>query len=269
VELQGEFAELRPGAALEGGPRASGCVLWYNRRRSAGEDSNIGLRPFDRTGPRGTPRTTGGFRINEEIRIRQVRLVAEDGEMVGVVPAEDALRRAREAALDLVEVSPNADPPVCKILDYGKFKYEQKKRDHEAKRKQRGGDFKEIRFRPKTEKHDLDIKMNRVRHFLEQGDRVQITMVFRGREMQHASMAGEALNRFAKELEDVAKVERPFSREGRRAFIGLMPKPGLKKPSKEEKEESDTPKPKGAAESTEETAAVEVDDAAASSPKQE
>ena len=182
------------------------------------------------------PKKPGGFRVNEEIRIRQVRLVDVDGEMVGIVPTEEALAKAREAALDLVEVSPNAQPPVCKILDYGKFKYEQKKRDHEAKRKQRGGDFKEIRFRPKTDDHDLGIKMNKVRHFLEQGDRVQVTMVFRGREMQHVGMAGPRLNEVAKMLEDVAKVERPYSREGRRAFIGLMPKPGLKKETKEPKD---------------------------------
>jgi translation initiation factor IF-3 len=216
--------------------RRCGCAIALAGRRHDGEGLNIGLRPYDR-GRRDMPKKPGGFRVNEEIRIRQVRLVDADGEMIGIVPTEDALGRARDAALDLVEVSPNAQPPVCKILDFGKFKYEQKKRDHEAKRKQRGGDFKEIRFRPKTDKHDLEIKMNKVRHFLKQGDRVQVTMVFRGREMQHVSVAGEALNNVAKMLEDVAKVERPYSREGRRAFIGLMPKPGVKKESKPEKKE--------------------------------
>jgi translation initiation factor IF-3 len=155
--------------------------------------------------------------------------------MAGIVPTEEAFQRARDAALDLVEVSPNADPPVCKILDYGKFKYEQKKRDHEAKRKQRGGDFKEIRFRPKTERHDLSIKMAQVRKFLMQGDRVQITMVFRGREMQHFSMADRVLTELVKEFEDIAKVERSTTREGRRAFVSLMPKPGLKKDSQRTK----------------------------------
>lgn len=157
-----------------------------------------------------------------------MRLVGANGEMLGIMPTEEALARAREAQMDLVEVSPNADPPVCKLLDYGKFKYEQKKRDHEAKRKQRGGDFKELRFRPKTDKHDLEIKLNQARRFLEGGDRVRVTLMYRGREMQHISSAEAILQDFVKKLEDVAKVEQSIVREGRRVFIGLMPKPGVK-----------------------------------------
>ncbi len=178
------------------------------------------------------PKKSGKHRINEEIRLRQVRLVDKDGEMVGVVPIEQAMETAGESGLDLVEVSPNADPPVCKILDYGKFMYEEKKREHEAKKKQRGGDFKEIRLRPKTDIHDRMIKLDRARRFLMDGDRVQVTLMFRGREMQHLSRGNEILNEVAKELEDVAKVERHVSRDGRRMHMSLMPKPGLKPPPK-------------------------------------
>ena len=190
------------------------------------------------------PKKSGKFRVNEEIRIRQVRLVDKDGEMVGVVPTEEALAAAKEADMDLVEVSPNADPPVCKILDYGKFKYEEKKREHEAKKKQRGGDFKEIRLRPKTDTHDRQIKLDRARRFLREGNRVQVTLLFRGREMQHISQGSEVLNAIAKELEDVAKIERYANRDGRRMHMSLMPKPGLKPLKKAEKKQEEKAKEK-------------------------
>jgi len=148
--------------------------------------------------------------------------------MRGVIPTEEALRLAKETEMDLVEVSPNADPPVCKLLDYGKFRYQQQKRDHEAKRKHHGGDLKEVRFRLKTDTHDREIKVNRARRFLEEGHRVQITLMFRGREMQHMDTARAALAALVKELEDVAKMERSPSREGRRMSLTIMPKPGLK-----------------------------------------
>ncbi len=187
---------------------------------------------------RGAPRKDGGFRVNEDIRISQIRLVDQDGEMVGVVPKEEGLALAREHNLDLVEVSPNADPPVCKVLDYGKFKYEQKKREHEAKKKHRRGDFKEVRFRPKTDTHDRDIKLHRAKSFLAEGDRVQITLMFRGREMQHASaLSREILSKIAKELDAYAKIERHISREGRRASMSLIAKPGAEKLFAEEEKE--------------------------------
>lgn len=145
--------------------------------------------------------------------------------MIGVVPIERAQEVARENELDLVEVSPNAEPPVCKVLDYGKFKYEQKKREHEAKRKQSGGDMKEVRFRPKTDTHDRQIKIARARRFLQEGHRVQVTLLFRGREMQHArELTDSVLNEVASELGDIAKIERAINREGKRAFMSLMPK---------------------------------------------
>ena len=184
---------------------------------------------------RGGAKRGGGFRINEEIRIRQVRLVKEDGEMLGVVPAEDAQQMAREAGLDLVEVSPNADPPVCKILDYGKYKYEQQKQDHETRKRHRGGELKEVRFRPKTDTHDKQIKIDRARAFLEDGHRVQFTMMFRGREMQHRNLGVEILTGIAKGLEDVAKLERNLRSEGRRMHLLLMPKPGLQPSPKPKK----------------------------------
>lgn len=173
------------------------------------------------------PRKDGEFRINEEIRVRAVRLVDQEGHMAGIVPSEEALKLARDAELDLVEVSPNADPPVCKILDYGKFKYERKKREHEAKRRQHGGSFKEVRFRIRTDTHDREIKINRARAFLMDGNRVQVTIMFRGREMQHLHLGEEALKRVVKELADVSKVERAQAKMGRRMFLTLMPKPGL------------------------------------------
>ena len=146
---------------------------------------------------------------------------------------------ASDAGLDLVEVSPNADPPVCKILDYGKFKYEQKKREHETRKRQRGGELKEVRFRPKTGKHDKQIKVDRARVFLEGGHRVQLTMMFRGREMQHRDLGVAILTEIAKSFEDIAKVERGLHSEGRRMNLSLMPKPGLKpKESKEQKDEA-------------------------------
>ena len=175
---------------------------------------------------RGGAKRGGGFRINEEIRIQQVRLVDAEGQMQGVVPAEVALQQAQEAGLDLVEVSPNADPPVCKILDYGKFKYEQQKRDHEARRRHKGGELKEVRFRPKTDTHDREIKLNRARAFLQSGHRVQLTMLFRGREMQHRDLGGNMLREIAKDFEQVAKVEQGLRSEGRRMHLTLIPKPG-------------------------------------------
>ena len=198
---------------------------------------------------RGGAKRGGGFRINEEIRIREGRLIKEDGEMMGVVPTEDAQQMASDAGLDLVEVSPNADPPVCKILDYGKYKYEQQKQEHETRKRQRGGELKEVRFRPKTDTHDKQIKVDRARAFLEDGHRVQLTMMFRGREMQHRNLGVEILTGVAKGLEDIAKLERHLRSEGRRMHLLLMPKPGLqpspkpKKPKKpkepKEQKESD------------------------------
>lgn len=162
-------------------------------------------------------------RINEDIRVPQVRLVGVEGEQHGLMLTEEAVRRAREAGLDLVEVAPDASPPVCKIMDYGKFKYEQKKKAHQARSKQKVVELKELRLRPKTEEHDLLIKVRKAREFIEEGDRVQINMMFKGREMAHIDLGKALLKRFATELVEVAKVERPAILEGRRMTLLLVP----------------------------------------------
>ena len=136
---------------------------------------------------------------------------------------EEALRRAREAGLDLVEVAPEAKPPVCKVMDYGKFKYEQKKKAHQAKSKQKVTQLKELRLRPKTEPHDLLVKVKKAKEFLAEGDRVQINMLFKGREMAHIDVSKSLLERFAVEVVEVGKVERPAILEGRRMTLLLVP----------------------------------------------
>jgi translation initiation factor IF-3 len=156
-----------------------------------------------------------------------VRLISPEGEQLGIVPLEDALSRAREAKLDLVEVSPDSKPPVCRILDYGKFRYGSKRKEHGPKtqtRKQHFGQIKEIRMRPKIDKHDLERKLSKARELLEEGYRLQVTCLFRGREMTHLELGYSLLNRTAEILADVAKLERRLNREGRRMNIMLMPK---------------------------------------------
>ncbi len=162
------------------------------------------------------------LRINEQIRVREVRLVNAEGETVGVVPIDEALRQAREAELDLVEVAPNAVPPVCKILDYGKFKYrEQKKKKGAAPRRKQ---LKELRLRPGTEEHDFEVKLQHARRFLEKDFKVLVNMLFRGRQMAHTNIGRELLQRFAQALEDVAKVESPPRQEGYRMQMTLVRK---------------------------------------------
>jgi len=145
-----------------------------------------------------------------------VRLIDVDGTQVGIIETREALERARQASLDLVEVAPQSRPPVCRIMDYGKWKYEQKKKEHKARAKRHGMEMKEVRIRtPKIGKHDLDIKVQRARGFLERGDRVQFTLRFRGREMVHQNLGREVLNSVKAALNEVAKVERNFRMEGR------------------------------------------------------
>ena len=163
--------------------------------------------------------------MNQEIKARQVRLINTDGTQVGIVPLEDALARARAAGLDLVEVSPDAEPPVCKILDFGKFKYgTQKKKEHIPVRKQHFGQIKEIRVRPKIDKHDLARKLAHGRELLEDGYRLLLTCVFRGREMTHLELGHKLLQDAAVALAGVSKLERTLPQEGRRMAIMLMPK---------------------------------------------
>jgi translation initiation factor IF-3 len=147
------------------------------------------------------------YAINYQIESREVRLVGEDGEMIGVVPLREALARAEDAGLDLVEVSPTARPPVCKILDYGKFKYEAQKKANEARKKQKVIEVKEIKLRPGIDDNDYSIKMRKVREFLTEGDKVKVTMRFRGREMAHQHLGMDVLTKVRDEVLDLGKVE--------------------------------------------------------------
>ncbi len=167
------------------------------------------------------PRKDAGPRINENITAEEVRLVGADAEMLGVVPRDEALKLADEAGLDLVEVSPNAAPPVCKILDHGKYKFEQQKKAAEARKKQKTVDVKEVKIRPGMEENDYKVKMRNARKFLENGDKVKVTMRFRGREMAHQNIGFDLLKRMIEELADVGKVDLQPKMEGRQIIMVL------------------------------------------------
>ncbi len=162
--------------------------------------------------------------MNEEIRVPQVRLIDADGEMIGVLPIREALARAAEAGLDLLEISPNAVPPVCKLTDFGKFKYEQQKKKNEAKKKQKVIEIKEIKMRPNIDDHDYGVKMRAMVAFLEEGDKVKVTLRFRGREMAHMDLGAKVLERVRTELDERAKVEQMPRVEGRQMVMVLTPK---------------------------------------------
>ena len=167
-----------------------------------------------------------GLRINGGIRAERVRLVDESNNQVGVVPREEAISKAQEAGLDLVEVAPNSEPPVCRVMDYGKWLYQQKRRVREAHKKTQHpiATLKEIRLRPETDKHDLEIKVGHAREFLEKGHRVQFSVFFRGRQMLHKELGTEMLNGIMETLQDLAKVERPSMMTGRRMTLLIVPK---------------------------------------------
>lgn len=167
------------------------------------------------------PRKDDGPRINDNITADEVRVVGPDGEMEGVMSVSDAVKLAEEAGLDLVEVSPNATPPVCKILDFGKYKYEQQKKASEARKKQKTVDVKEVKIRPGIEEHDYQVKMRNARKFLENGDKVKVTMRFRGREMAHQHIGMDLLKRMVEELSDVGKVDLEPKMEGRQTIMVL------------------------------------------------
>ena len=161
-------------------------------------------------------------RINDQIRVFQVRVIGVDGDQLGILPTADALELAVKANLDLVEVAPNGEPPVCRIMDYGKFKYQQKKRLNKTHTHQTK--VKEIRVRPKTGKHDISVKVNRARDFLDHKDKVLVTVIFRGRENAHIEEGRKVLDEILAQLEDVAKVESPPNKQGRRIACTLGPK---------------------------------------------
>jgi translation initiation factor IF-3 len=174
---------------------------------------------------RGAPeREPTGPRINDAIRVKEVRLIDETGKNVGVVDRLEAQERATAVGLDLVEVSPDADPPVAKILDYGKYKYQEQKKAAEARKKQKIVEIKEIKMRPNIDDHDYDVKMRSIRRFFEEGDKVKVTLRFRGREMAHQQIGMEVLRRVKADTEAIAKVEAEPRFEGRQMVMVLAPR---------------------------------------------
>ncbi|BAT20869.1 MULTISPECIES: translation initiation factor IF-3 [Asaia] len=168
--------------------------------------------------------TREGPRVNEEIRVPQVRLIDADGEMAGVMTTRDALARAYSVGLDLLEISPTAEPPVVKILDYGKFKYEQQKKKNEARKKQKVIEIKEVKVRPSTNENDYQVKLRAMNSFLAEGDKVKVSLRFKGREMAHQELGIKMLERIRTEMEDKAKVEQMPKLENRQMIMVLAPR---------------------------------------------
>ena len=193
-----------------------------------------GRPPFRRD----PPTSKDEHRINDRIRVPRVKVVDENGAMLGEMPTLDALRLAKERGYDLVEVAAEARPPVCKFLDYGKYKYEQKKKQKKSSKKQHVQQVKEVRLRPLTDEHDLMTKLKKAKEMLLEGDKVLITIFFRGREQAHKEHGRHMMDRIRKELDEVAKVEHEVSMTGPRMQMTFLPKPGVKSPA---------PKPKPAA----------------------
>ena len=172
-------------------------------------------------------------RINERIRVAQVRVIGDEGEQLGVMDVRDAIRAARDKGLDLVEVAPTADPPVCRIIDFGKFQYEAKKKANEAKKKQVTIVVKEVKFRPGTDDHDYDYRMKHAREWLQEGDKVKATIWFRGREMTHRELGSRILQKLENDLADIGEVEARPRMEGNQMFIIFGPKrKGAAKPER-------------------------------------
>jgi translation initiation factor IF-3 len=162
--------------------------------------------------------------INERIRFPEIRVIDSDGSQLGIITPAEALRVAEEKELDLVLVSETASPPVCRIMDYGKYKFEQEKKAREAKKKQHTADIKEVKMRYKIDEHDYNVRVNQAQRFLKAGDKVKATITFRGREIQHSNLAEELLSRMAKDLQDVAEVQQAPKKEGRNMMMMLSPK---------------------------------------------
>lgn len=163
--------------------------------------------------------------MNDQIRVREVRVVTDAGEQLGIMQVRDALRLAGERGLDLVEVAPTARPPVCRIMDFGKFKYEQSKRDRDARKKQKVIDVKEVKMRPSIELHDFEVRARNAERFLKDGDKIKVTIMFRGRQITHPELGKAVLDRLAERLRDIAVVERVPRLEGRNMIMIMAPKP--------------------------------------------
>jgi translation initiation factor IF-3 len=192
-------------------------------------------RPMGRDDRR---RPQSGLRINNRIRVPEIRVIRDDGEQLGVLPTHEALRLAEERGLDLVEISPRAFPPVCKIMDYGKYKYEQSKKKQQARKHASTVETKEIKFRPKTEGHDMDFKVKHVRRFLEGGNKVRLAVVFRGREITHPQTGMNVLNRVVEATTDIAGVEVTPNMEGRRMVMIIAPKAGVIRKAQEARKQA-------------------------------
>lgn len=165
------------------------------------------------------------MRINEEIRAREVRVIGSDGEQLGIMSGREAQQLAYEKHLDLVEIAPTAKPPVCRIMDYGKYRYEQQKREKESRKKQKTFDIKEVKLRPGIEEHDFNVKFKNAVRFLEDGDKVKVTIMFRGRELSHPELGEVLLNKMAALLKEMAVVERQPKLEGKNMIMIVAPKP--------------------------------------------
>ena len=194
-------------------------IAYLDANQNNQRTTTIARRPHN-----APPQRDTGPRINDRIRNPEIRLIGADGENVGLVTPAVAMQMAEDAGLDLVEISPNAEPPVCKIMDFGKFKFEQQKREAEARRKQKVIEIKEIKFRPGTDTHDYEVKMRSVLKFLGEGDKVKITLRFRGREMAHQDLGLELLNRVAADVETAGKIESMPKLEGRQMVMMIGPK---------------------------------------------
>jgi translation initiation factor IF-3 len=167
-------------------------------------------------------------RINRQIRVKEVRIIDPEGKQLGIMPIAEALRTAANYELDLVEVSPKSDPPVCRIMDYGKFKYQQQKKAHDAKKKQAVVRIKEVKMRPKTEEHDFQFKLRHIEKFLKEGDKTKVTIVFRGRELAHPDLGRKMIHRIAEESKEWGRVEQEPKFEGRNFVMILAPHQTLK-----------------------------------------
>ena len=176
--------------------------------------------------------------MNEQIRVREVRVISPEGEQLGIFPTHEALRMAYERNLDLVEVAPQARPPVCRIMDYGKYKYEQSKRDREARKRQQIVDIKEVKMRPRIDQHDFEVKLRNARRFLQDGNKVKATIMFRGREIVHADLGRQVLERLARAVEDIATIERRPVVEGRNMTMVLAPRPQVQAAARREATEA-------------------------------
>src|SRR5262245_12910395 len=193
-------------------------------------------RPMGRSDDRRRPQA--GLRINQRIRVPEVRVIADEGEQLGILPTHEALRLAEERGLDLVEISPRAFPPVCRIMDYGKYKYEQAKKKQQARKHASTVEIKEIKFRPKTEGHDMDFKVKHVRRFLEGGNKVRLAVVFRGREITHPQTGMAVLNRVVEMTADLSSVEVTPNMEGRRMVMIIAPKAGVVRKAQEARKQA-------------------------------